>query len=185
MIQVYTGDGKGKTTAALGLAMRSVGALKTVAIVQFMKDGSSSEFKTIKKYKLPIEFFAFGIGFYISPKIRRTVKQSHKIVDKHTEYEHSQAAKKALLKAKDLIESKKYDLIILDEINVALAFKLIETREVINILKMSKCLLNRDIILTGQKAPKEILKIADLVTVMSKEKHYFERGIKARKGIEY
>ncbi|AKM81829.1 TPA: cob(I)yrinic acid a,c-diamide adenosyltransferase [Candidatus Berkelbacteria bacterium] len=183
MIQIYTGDGKGKTTAALGLALRACGAGKKVALVQFLKAPKFSEHIAIKKYKLPIDVFAFGIGFYISSEIPRAVKQSYKIVDNHTVDEHRLAAKKGLLKAEELIKSKKYDIVIFDEINVAIGFKLLDTDNVIALLKTVP--KNKEIILTGRKANAKIKKMADLVTEMKKQKHYFDKGKNARKGIEF
>lgn len=171
MIQIYTGDGKGKTTAALGLALRAIGADKRVAILQFLKKGDSSEFKAIKKYKLPIDVFAYGIGYF-------------KIMgDKHSESEHRQAAQKGLEKIKEIICSKKYDLIILDEINVAVGFGLIEIDDVLKILARRPKKL--EVILTGRRAKPKLKQLADLVTEMKKEKHYFDKKTKARKGIEY
>lgn len=171
MIQIYTGDGKGKTTASLGLAIRALGAGKRVAIVQFLKKGDSSEFKAIKKYKLPIDVFAFGIGYF---KI---------LGDKHSKAEHQKAAQKGLLKAQELIKNKKYDLIILDEINIAIGFGLLNINEVISML--SKIPKKIELILTGRRAKLELKKLADLVTVMQKEKHYFDQKVQARRGIEY
>lgn len=172
MIHLYTGDGKGKTTAALGLALRSVGAGKKVAIVQFMKKGDSSEFKAIKKYKLPIDVFGFGIGFY---KI---------LGDKLPAKKHRQQAEKALGKAREIIRAKKYELVILDEINVALAFKLIKLSDILALLN-NKELNKIEVVLTGRKAPQKLKNVADLITVMRNEKHYFNQGIAARQGIEY
>lgn len=170
MIHIYTGEGKGKTTAALGLALRAVGAQKKVAIIQFLKKPDTSEHKAIKKFKLPILIESFGIGFY---KI---------LGDKLPEQKHRQAAQKALKKAKDLINSGNFDIIILDEINVAIDFGLIDIKEVIEIIAMNK---EAELILTGRDAPAKLKKLADLVTVMKKHKHYFDKGVKARKGIEH
>lgn len=172
MIQIYTGDGKGKTTAALGQALRAIGANKKVAILQFMKKGDSSEFKAINKYKLPIDVFSFGIGFF---KI---------LGDKHTNNEHKKAAQKAFVKVQDIIASKKYDVIILDEINVAIDLKLINIDDVVEmLLSVGSCPL--EVVLTGRKAHPKLLKIADLVSEIKKKKHYFDKGVKARKGIEF
>lgn len=172
MIQVYTGDGKGKTTAALGLTLRALGANKKVVILQFLKKGDSSEFKAIKKYKLPIDIFAFGIGYY---KI---------LGDNHTKQEHQKAAQKALKKAVGIIKNNEYDLVILDEINVAIGFGLINVDEVAKILLPAVgCRL--DVILTGRSAHPKLIKLADLVTVMKKGKHYFDQEVNARKGIEF
>lgn len=173
MIHIYYGDGKGKTTAAFGLALRSVGANKKVAIVQFLKKGDSSEIKAIKKYKLPIDIFAFGVGFY------------RILGDKHSEKEHQKSIDKTWAKAKKIISNKKYDLIILDEINMAIDLDLLDINDVIDVLKTYNQQLNSDIILTGRNAHKKLIKIADLVTEMKKHKHYFDKNVKAKKGIEF
>lgn len=173
MIQIYTGNGKGKTTAALGLALRAIGSNKKVALVQFMKKPIYSEHKAIKKYKLPIDVFAFGIGFY---KI---------LGDKKRKKQHRDVIQKAWKKAESIIESKKYDVIILDEINVAIGFGLLDIDNVIETLTASRFTLHAEIILTGRKAHPKLKKIADLITEMKPIKHYFTKGVRARKGIEY
>jgi len=181
LIHVVTGDGKGKTTSVLGLSLRAIGAGKKVKLIQFMKKCDFSEHKAIKKYKLPIEVACFGIGFY---KI---------LGDKHTETEHKQSCEKAWAAAKEAINSNKYDLIILDEINVAIGFGLLNVNDVIEALKPSAHLRGArggknnyvDIILTGRKAPAKIKKIAHLVSEIKNVKHYFDEGLEARKGIEY
>lgn len=170
IIHVITGDGKGKTTAALGLALRAIGAAKKVIVIQFMKKGDYAEHRTIKKYKLPIKVESYGIGFY---KI---------LGDKHTDTEHQKAAQKALDRAREVIVTQKYDLVILDEVNVASDLGLIDINELIEILDQAK---SGDIILTGRNASPKLKKIADLVSEIKKVKHYFDQGIEARKGIEY
>lgn len=177
IIHIITGDGKGKTTAALGLALRAVGAGKRVAIIQFMKKGDSSEIKTIKKYKLPIDVECFGIGYY------------QILGDKHTAAQHKKAAQKALAAAKKAIKSEKYDLIILDEINAAVGFGLLDVDDVIEMIKPKShpgsVIKSVDIVLTGRRAPAKLKKIAQLVSDVRKVKHYFDDGFKARKGIEF
>jgi cob(I)alamin adenosyltransferase len=171
LIHLYTGDGKGKTTAALGLALRAIGAGKSVAIIQFMKKGIYSEHQAIKKYRLPILIEAYGLGYY-------------KIMgDKKPKGAHQKAAQKALQRVRDLIASKKYDLIILDEINVAIGFGLIDINEVIEVLTTGN--QQPTLVLTGRRAHPQLKKIANLITEMKKIKHYFDFGQKARKGIEY
>ncbi|KKQ74259.1 MAG: ATP:corrinoid adenosyltransferase BtuR/CobO/CobP [Berkelbacteria bacterium GW2011_GWB1_38_5] len=173
-IHIYTGDGKGKTTAALGLALRAIGADKKVAIIQFMKKGNFSEHKTIEKYKLPILIESFGIGYY---KI---------LGDKKPKRAHQKAAQKALERTKELIAKGEHDIIILDEINVAIGFGLVDIEEVISIFQSSVVgKRSADIVLTGRRTHPKLKKIADLVTEMKKIKHYFDNGTKARKGIEY
>jgi len=173
LIQIYTGDGRGKTTAALGLALRAIGAGKKVAMVQFMKKGIYSEHRAIEKYRLPILIESFGIGYY---KIMN---------DKHTKAEHQRAAQKALNRAKELIKKGKYDIIILDEINVAVGFGLVDVNELISILTANGAGRKSEIILTGRRAHPRLKKLADLVTEMKNVKHPFDKGIIARKGIEY
>lgn len=174
IIHIITGDGKGKTTASLGLALRAVGAEKKVVILQFMKKSNTSEFKAIKKYKLPIEIKCFGIGFY---KI---------LGDTHTDLEHKKACEAGLAAAREAIESQKYDLIILDEINVAIGFGLLDIDDVINqLFHLRGGRVVMDIVLTGRKAPAKLKKIADLISEIKNIKNYFDKGIKARKGIEF
>lgn len=170
MIHIYTGDGKGKTTSSLGLALRALGADKKVAIIQFLKKPNTSEYKAIKKFRLPISIESFGIGFY---KI---------LGDDKPKVKHQKAAQKGLKKAKEIIATNKYDLVILDEINVAIDYNLIKLEEVLEIITSNK---KAELVLTGRNAHPKLKKIADLVTVMKKNKHYFDIGTKARKGIEY
>lgn len=170
MIHIYTDDGKGKTTAALGLALRGIGAGKKAAIIQFLKKSNTSEYKAIKKYQLPILIETFGLGFY---KI---------LGDDRPKEEHQQAAQKALKRSKEIIESGDFDVIILDEINVAIDYKLIDIEEVIEIIGLNK---KAELVLTGRNAHPKLMKLADLVTVMKKHKHYFDKGVQARRGIEY
>ncbi len=172
LIHIYTGDGKGKTTAALGSALRALGANKKVAIIQFIKKPNYSEHKAIKKYKLPILIESFGIGYY------------HILGDKKPKAQHKKTAEKALERARDIIKSKKYDVIILDEINVAIGFGLINIDEVLSLLS-ERPLTTNVLILTGRRAHPKLVKIADLVTEMKKIKHPFDKGVQAEKGIEY
>ena len=174
MIQIYTGDGKGKTTAAMGLALRTCGAKKHVAILQFMKKRDSSEIKAIKQYKLPIDVFTFGIGF------------CGILGDKKPKSEHKKAAEKGLKRAEQIIKTNKYDLIILDEINVVIDLGLLDVDSVINLLQKAESeKLKADIVLTGRNSHPKLKKLADLVSNIKKEKHYFDQNIPARKGIEF
>lgn len=168
-IHLYTGNGRGKTTSALGLSLRAIGAGKKVALIQFMKKPIYSEHKAIKKYKLPINVWAFGIGFY---KI---------LGDNKPKEEHVSAAKRGLDKAKEIIAKNKHHVIILDEINIAVDAGLLDVDEVLKILKPKKA----DIILTGRHAHRKLQGIADVITISENKKHYYDKGVKARKGIEY
>lgn len=172
MIYIFTGNGKGKTSASLGVALRALGVMKKVAIIQFLKSGNSSEFKTIKKYKLPIDVFAYSAGFY---KI---------LGDKKPKSVHKKEAQKALDKTKMILSKNKYDVIILDELNIAIYYGLVDINEVINLLNSVDS--NKvEIVITGRNAHSKLKKIADLITEMKEVKHYFSKDIKARKGIDY
>ncbi len=168
MLHIYTGDGKGKTIAALGMALRMVGAGKKALLAQFLKDGQSSEIKAIRKIK-NFDIKSFGRkGFFTKKTLTKKdfdlAKQGFNFVQKQ-------------------IANKKYDLIILDEINAVINLELIKANDLSKLIK--KAPRKTEIVLTGRNAPKEILKIADLITEMKEKKHYFKRGIKARRGIEY
>lgn len=165
MIQVYTGDGKGKTTAALGLAIRAAGAGLKVYIGQFLKGGYYYELATLKKLK-KIKVEQFGSGCFIRKAPSRKDKE---------------LARCGLEKARRHL--KDYDLIILDEINVALKLNLLRLKDVLRFMRAVP--KKTELILTGRNAHPEILKLADLISEIKAKKHYFQRGIKARKGIEY
>jgi cob(I)alamin adenosyltransferase len=173
MIIVFTGNGKGKTTAALGQAIRAVGQNKRVLMIQFIKSGLiSGEHKFLKKFKIPQSKFKIipvGKGFVgiCGDKIPLSV--------------HKKAAQKALNLAKKAIKSGNWDLIIFDEVNVAVNLGLIKASEVLKILKSSSV----DVILTGRSAPKSFIQKADLVTEMKEIKHPFKKGQIAKKGIEF
>ena len=166
-VQVYTGDGKGKTSAALGLALRAAGAGLKVYIGQFMKKGKYSELKSLQKLKDNITIAQFGRARFIRQKIAEEDKLQ---------------ARRGFEKIKKIIRSGKYDLVILDEINVALSYGLLSKEEVIGIIKSRP--KTQEIVLTGRNAPRDIVKLADLVTEMKEIKHYFSKGVKARTGIE-
>ena len=167
LIQIYTGDGKGKTTAALGLALRAAGAGFNVYIGQFAKGRFYSELAALKRIRnIKLEQFGRRCFIRVSPD-----KQDIKL------------ACEGLAKAKKAILNRKYRLIILDEINIALKLKLVSLREVLGVLKAAP--KKKEIVLTGRYAPTEILKLADLVSEVRERKHYYKKGVKARKGIEF
>ncbi|MDP8012043.1 MAG: cob(I)yrinic acid a,c-diamide adenosyltransferase [Thermoplasmata archaeon] len=165
MIQIYTGNGKGKTTAAFGLAMRAKGRNKKVGIIQFAKPEESGEFISAKN--LGIDVYHFGHPGFIIKKPRN---------------EDYNQAKIAWEKAKEMI-SGDYEIIILDELNIALYYDLLDVNSIIDFLKIYK--EKKEIIITGRYAKNELLDLADLVTEMNLVKHYFEKGIYAREGIEF
>lgn len=183
MIFIFTGKGKGKTIAALGLGMRAVGAGKKVFLIQFLKPGDSSEIKTIKKIQ-NFDFQSFGRkGFFLPKKILEKNPKLKKEGIRPFEKIDFQLAKKGFLLAKKIAQSKKYHLLLLDEINCAIEYGLLKEKEVKDFLLKFKDKL--DIVLTGQNAPKSFLKIADLVTEFLEKKHYYQKGILAKKGIDF
>jgi cob(I)alamin adenosyltransferase len=169
LVQVYTGDGKGKTSAAFGLALRAIGRGLKVYIIQFIKGGFDyGELYVVDK--LPnITLKAFGRGKFVTqqPPSEEDVK----------------LAEEALQLAEKIIKSGEYDLVILDEINVALSLKLISLEKVLELIKGKP--KHVELVLTGRYAPKEIIDAADLVTEMREVKHPFKKGCQAREGIEF
>lgn len=170
LVQIYTGDGKGKTTAALGLAMRAVGHGFRVYIVQFMKgNGGYGELEGLKRLQPECQIEHFGAPGWV-----------HK--GENIE-EHSEEVAKAFSRAQELIISGEWDIVILDEILNAIWFKLIPEREVLELL--NKKPINVELVLTGRNASDAFIERADLVTEMVQRKHPFEQGVMARRGIEY
>lgn len=170
MVFIYTGDGKGKTTAAIGQAIRMIGYGKKVLIVQFIKSDvwPSGEEKTAHYLEPFFKIKKFGLGFVTS--------------DSNVE-EHKKAAEKGWEYAKKQIKSGKWGLVILDEINVAVSLKLLRVEDIIEFFKNYKG--KSLVILTGRGAPKSFIKIADLVTEMKEIKHQYKKGVVAKDGIEY
>jgi len=166
-IQVYTGNGKGKTTAALGLAVRALGAGKKVFIGQFAKSKHYSELETINSLLKNITIKQYGMGCFIFEKPKN---------------EDIQAAQMGLKEIIGIIESDEYDVIILDEANIAVYYNLITVNELINAI--NKRNERTEIIITGRYATQEIINFADLVTEMKEIKHYYQQGVQARVGIE-
>ncbi len=168
---VYTGNGKGKTTAALGMVVRAMGYDWKVLMVQFIKgDWMYGELEGYKKLAPNFELKRMGKGFV------RIMGDKKPIED------HIEAAKTALKYAKDNM-SKDYDIIILDEVNVAIKEKLLTVDEVVDVIQSRPLYLN--IVLTGRNAPDKIVELADLVTEMTEVKHPFQKGIMAQPGIDY
>ena len=169
MIQIYTGNGKGKTTAALGQAFRALGHGKTVLLIQFMKKGRGlGEVKAARRFN-KFKILQSGRADWVK-------KGKASLKDK-------QLAQEGLSFARKAIEKKRFDLIILDELNVAVAFGLVKARQVKGILKDKP--KDLEIVITGRGLHPEILKIADLVSDIRELKHYYKKGIPARLGIEY
>ena len=166
-VQVYTGDGKGKTTAALGLALRALGTELKVFIGQFVKGMEYSEIKALTRFSGDITVRQYGLDCFI-----------------HNEptVEDIKAARNGLQQVAEILEEGAHRVVILDEVNIATYYKLFSVAELLEILK------NRhpgtEVILTGRKADPALLEFADLVTEMVEIKHYYQVGIEARSGIE-
>lgn len=170
LVQIYTGNGKGKTTAAFGLAIRAVGHGFRVYIVQFMKGkDDSGELEGLKRLWPDCQIEHFGGQGWV-----------HK--GEHQE-EHINEARKGFLKAQEIILSGQWDIVILDEIINALWFDLIPESDVIDLLNKKPS--HVELVLTGRNASESLIERADLVTEMVLKKHPFEQGIMARRGIEY
>nr|WP_319512333.1 cob(I)yrinic acid a,c-diamide adenosyltransferase [uncultured Draconibacterium sp.] len=167
-VHVYTGNGKGKTTAAFGLALRACGADKKVFIAQFVKGKAYSEINAIRNYLPQTEIKQYGNGYFINKKPAKA---------------DIEVAQQGLREIKELVKSGDNDLVILDEIFIALHYKLISVEAVIELIKNKPDKL--ELVLTGRYAPHKIIDLADLVTEMKEIKHYYQNGVKARKGIEF
>jgi len=165
-IQVYTGNGKGKTTAALGITLRSLCAGNRVFFGQFMKGQDYSELKAADYFeKLKMEQFG-------TPSFIRGEPSPLDI----------QNAKKGLERMKEVLTSGEYDMVVFDEINTTLYFGMLEIEDVLAVLDLKP--ENTEVILTGRYAPAEIIERADLVTEMMEIKHYYNAGVMARVGVE-
>lgn len=168
-IQVYTGEGKGKTTCALGLTLRAVGAGKRVYIGQFLKDGEYSEMKTLKEYLPMVSIEQYGNGEkFISKGAVKDLDIS--------------CAQNGYRKAMEALVSRNYDIVILDEINVAVYMELLSEKSVILLMEAKP--KETELVLTGRYATAAVIEMADLVTEMTNVKHYFQKGVAARTGIE-
>jgi cob(I)alamin adenosyltransferase len=168
LVQVYTGDGKGKTTAAMGLGLRAVGAGLSVYMIQFMKGRRYSEIDAIEKIK-GFTVVQFGRDEFVSKKDPEKIDMD--------------LARKGLDHAKKIIKDGKSDVVILDEINVALDYNLVSLEEVLQLVKGKPA--NMELILTGRYAPKGLMDIADLVTNVGEVKHPYQKGMQSRKGIDW
>jgi cob(I)alamin adenosyltransferase len=166
-VQVYTGDGKGKTTAALGLALRASGHGMRTYIGQFMKGQDYGELHTLREHPY------ITIEQYGDPRCIRREEITP---------EHVAQARQGLERARKVMLSGQYDIIVLDEVNVAIWFGLLSVDDVLAFLDQRP--EHIEVILTGRHAPQELIERADLVTEMQEVKHYYQRGVTARKGIE-
>lgn len=170
---VYTGDGKGKTTSALGLALRAIGRGFHVKIFQFIKSPERSYGEQIALQKLGVDMVQLGIGFTWTK----------------TPEEHREALRIGWPKAKEAVMSGKYDLVVLDELNNALAIDAFPIDDVLPLNEVIDVIQNKPshvhLVITGRSAKQEIIDQADLVSVIEAKKHYYDEGIPAVKGIEF
>jgi cob(I)alamin adenosyltransferase len=169
MIQIYTGNGKGKTTAALGMALRAVGHGKSVIMIQFMKGqfkyGELRAARILKK--LVIE--QYGRKEFVD-------RDRPAAIDR-------ELARRGMVRAWEVLRDRRYGMIILDEINVAVEYGLVTAAEVIRLMR--KAPKRSELVLTGRYMPPEFVRYADLVSEIAEVKHHFSRGVQARRGIEY
>lgn len=169
LTQVYTGDGKGKTSAAFGLALRAVGRGLKVYVIQFIKGGFDYGELHIVEQLPNFKIRAFGRGRFIAEMPPKD--------------EDFKLAEEAFKLAQEVVNSGEYDIVILDEINIALSLRLISVADVASLIRHKPS--HVELILTGRNAPSEIVTIADLVTEMKEMKHPYSQGVPPRKGIEY
>ncbi|MEN2994439.1 MAG: cob(I)yrinic acid a,c-diamide adenosyltransferase [Thermodesulfovibrio sp.] len=166
MIHVYTGDGKGKTTAAVGLTVRAVGNGLRVLFVQFIKGSHTGEIEIFEKFPDFIDIYRCSIGF----------------VHKSPQKDQIEFITKCIKEIEEKLKKQRYDIVVFDELSIALSTGLISREDTEKLIQLSD---NAEVIITGRNAPEWLIEKADLVTEMKKIKHYFDRGIKARRGIEY
>ncbi len=183
LVHVLTGDGKGKTTSSLGLALRALGSNLRVYVVQFLKSGNTGEVFTIQKYLHGMQIMQFGVD-----AIKERQQSLAEFTDKGSTFvfnpdqEEKEAALMGFEHAKKVIKSGEYDMVILDEVNVILDKRMVPIDEVLELIKSHG---NVELVFTGRDAPQEIIDVADYVNIVQKVKNPWDKGIKARKGIEY
>jgi cob(I)alamin adenosyltransferase len=167
-VQLYTGDGKGKTTAALGLVLRALGQGLRPAVLQFMKaDPTWGEIVTLTRLGVPVQ--QCGLD--------------HWVFKGEASEEDLAAAAEGFDRARALVESGDYDLVVLDELVTAVFFELVPVSRVLDLMATKPAAV--ELVITGRRAPEELVSAADLVTEMRPLKHYFDAGVQARPGIEF
>ena len=169
LVEVFTGDGKGKTSAAMGIALRALGQKLRVHIIFFMKGNYPYNEKQALAQLPNISFSSYGQDYFVDPN--------------NVKPEEKEQARKGLNKAIEVTNSGKYDVVILDEINLAVSWKLLDIDDVLKLIKNKP--KNVELILTGRNADPKLIEVADLVTNMVKVKHPYDKGISARAGIDY
>lgn len=190
LVHVYTGDGKGKTTSSLGLALRAIGNGMKVYVIQFLKCCDTGELFSIQKYLPNMKIVQYGVEALSEsqsriyefggdkPVVKQRKEEFHFLPDE----QEKEACRRAFAHAKNIINSGEYNLVILDEINCVLDKGLIPLHEVLDLMENHG---HVELVFTGMDAPKEIMEKADYVSYIQKIKHPWMQGIAARKGIEY
>ena len=168
MVQIYTGDGKGKTTAALGLALRALGWGKRVLIIQFLKKGRWGELRALERFGEQVKVVQVGAGGFVKPETLSKHRVSNAL-----------GVELALLAKR----SGEFDVVVLDELNQAVELGVVPLERALEVVEGWPPEV--ELVITGRCAPKELLDLADLVTEMKEVKHYFKKGVKARRGIEF
>ena len=183
LVHVLTGTGKGKTTSSIGLAVRALGSNLRVYMIQFLKSGSTGEVYTIRKHLPGMEVMQFGVDAVKERQQKLDIfrDKGGKFIFNPDE-EEKEAAMLGFQHAKKIINSGDYDLVILDEINAVLDKGIIPIKDVLDLIKSHG---NVELVFTGRDAPNEIIEAADYVNIVKKIKNPWDKGIKARKGIEY
>jgi cob(I)alamin adenosyltransferase len=188
-VQVYTGDGKGKTTAAIGLTIRALGAGKKVFFLQFMKAKVYSEHKILPGISPNLTLETLGKPFFVVKEGSMPEEELAKWRDKVVIFppgqpprEYVELLEKGIKTAKEALTSGEYQLVVLDEINVALHFGLVTWEQVEDLIDSKRD--DVELVLTGRGATPELIEKADLVTEMREIKHYYTKGVEARIGIE-
>lgn len=168
LVLVFTGNGKGKTTAALGMALRAQGYGLKILIIQFMKSGNTGEYRAIKQY-LPIEIETFGLSEFVT-----SAQPCPRDMD---------WVERGMERAFRAVTSLAHDMVILDEINVMVKYGLVSVDEVVRLITGKRFGLH--LVLTGRYAHPRILELADTVSEVQEIKHHLRKGIKAREGLEF
>jgi cob(I)alamin adenosyltransferase len=168
MVQIYTGNGKGKTTSSLGLIVRALGHGWRICLIQFMKnDWSYGEISTLSKFE-NLDIYKFGTKDFVDPGNPAEID--------------FQEAEAGCQKAEEVLKSGKYQLVVLDEINVAVFMKLLSVEKQMNLCELAG---EAELVMTGRYADEKIIEQADLVTEMREVKHYYASGTPSREGIEF
>ena len=170
---IYTGEGKGKTTASIGVTLRAIGRGMNVKYLQFIKSPERTYGEALALRKLGVEMEQLGIGFTWTK----------------TPEEHRAALKQAWAKAKEALQNPETDLLVLDELNNALAISTFPIDDVLPLAEVVEAIRNRPshmhLVVTGRSAANELIELADLVSTIDATKHYYESGIPAVKGLEF